>query len=59
MSSIANAARDAGMVRFEIPGRVELEGAKQCKEAGLAAAFSNYGLTPLAVERILDRSRPV
>jgi hypothetical protein len=59
MSSIPNSARDAGQVRFESPGRVDRKGAKQCKETGSAATFTNYGLTALAVERILDRSRPV
>jgi hypothetical protein len=59
MSSIPNSARDAGRVRFEIAGRVDRKGAKQCKETGSAAAFTNYGLTALAVERTLNRSRPV
>jgi hypothetical protein len=59
MSSIPNSARDAGPVRFEIAGRADLKRAKQDKETGPAAAFTNYGLTALAVERILNRSRPV
>jgi len=59
MSSIPNSTRDAGQVRLEIAGRVDRKGAKQGKETGSAAAFTNYGLTALAVERTLDRSRPV
>jgi hypothetical protein len=59
MSSNPNSARDVGQVCFEIPGRADLEGARRDKETGSAAAFINYGLTALAVERILNRSRPV
>jgi hypothetical protein len=59
MSSIPNSARDAGPVCFEIAGRADRKRAKQDKELESASAFTNYGLTALAVERSLNRSRPV
>jgi|APFre7841882724_1041349.scaffolds.fasta_scaffold21033_5 hypothetical protein len=59
MSSIPNSARDVGQVCFEIAGRADRKGGRQDKETGSAAAFTNYGLTAQAVERSLNRSRPV